>query len=63
MAEIPSSNEDPRSHEKRATEPNAPAISIQAFLSNFFFGVFIQDQEDVFEITYDRRYARDLVEE
>ncbi|KAH8878808.1 hypothetical protein GQ53DRAFT_834695 [Thozetella sp. PMI_491] len=39
-----------------------PLVSLEAYLSNFFYNVFINDEPDVFELTFTRNYTRDVEE-
>ena len=39
-----------------------PLISIEAFLSNVISGVVIGDDDDIFEIVYNRVWAKDVEE-
>ncbi|KUJ15852.1 uncharacterized protein LY89DRAFT_734998 [Mollisia scopiformis] len=45
----------------KATLPK-PFISSEAFLSNLIFSIVIQDDEDIFELVFDRSFSHDLNE-
>jgi hypothetical protein len=42
--------------------PKETIMAIKAQVSNAFHGIFIQDQEAIFEIAYESSWSRSLVE-
>lgn len=42
--------------------PTEVKMTIKAQVSNAFHGILIQDQEDVFDLTYERNWSRAVVE-
>jgi hypothetical protein len=65
MAKRASNGASPQPHKKRATSKEGPEAftSLQTFVSNFFFGVFISDNDNIFDITFDDGYARNVVQQ
>jgi len=48
---------------RSSTSPSsAPLISLQAYVSNIFFGAVIQDQDDIAEIVYKRNWSAHVKE-
>jgi len=52
-----------KSSYRSSTSPSsAPLISLQAYVSNIFFGAVIQDQDDIAEIVYKRNWSAHVKE-
>ena len=39
-----------------------PPLSLQAYVSNLFYVVVLQDDHEIFESTYDKNWSRDVTE-
>jgi len=52
------------SKKRKTTESTAkqPFISLQAYISNAFYGLLIQDDDEIFEISLDNNWSRKVKE-
>ena len=39
-----------------------PFLSIQAYVSNIFYGIFIQDDDEISELVFERNWSRNVQE-
>lgn len=47
---------------RSASSDLGPFLSLQAFISNIFFGIFIQDDDDLSELVFERNWSRHVQE-